>query len=193
MVPHPRHRGIQQSANMLHNRSTSLKIEKIITNIFTIMCTTCRHWQCGCRWKYPQPRMGHLQRFRYNWFVLWTYWHCSIAWFLWQRLGMQSQHGWHRGNFGFALMVFLMDFWALLGAVAEFDNATARRTPACMLLLRGGQGDGGGGRDGRVILARLIVQLGSWCWPQFFDVWCLMPYFSTQKLWWGQNINMLLD
>jgi hypothetical protein len=42
MAPHPRRRGIQQSADMLQNRSTSLKIEKtiLITVNLTIMCTT---------------------------------------------------------------------------------------------------------------------------------------------------------
>ncbi len=47
MVPHSRHRGIQQSADMLRNRSTLLKLEKkiLFTIIFTIMCTTRRQRQ----------------------------------------------------------------------------------------------------------------------------------------------------
>jgi hypothetical protein len=42
IVPHPRCQGIQQSVDMLRNRSTLLKLEKIafITNIFTIVCMT---------------------------------------------------------------------------------------------------------------------------------------------------------
>ena len=41
MVPHPRHQCMQRSADMLRNRSTSLKLEKtiLITINFTIMCT----------------------------------------------------------------------------------------------------------------------------------------------------------
>jgi len=44
MAPHPRRQGIQQLANMLRNRSTSLKLEKsiLITINLTIMCTTCQ-------------------------------------------------------------------------------------------------------------------------------------------------------
>ncbi len=45
-------------------------------------------------------------------------------------------------------MVVLMDFGALSGVAAKFDDATTRRMPACVLLLRGGQGMGAEGEMG---------------------------------------------
>jgi len=56
---------------------------------------------------------------------------------------------------------FLLHIWALSGAAAGSVDATAGRTPACMVSLRGGWGDASRGRDGREKLDRLIVQLGS--------------------------------
>jgi hypothetical protein len=79
--------------------------------------------------------MGHLWQYQSNRLVLWTYWHCPVSMFLWRQQGRQSKHGRHRGKFGFQLMVILMDFWAVLGAAAKFNNA------ACVLVLSSSQGD----------------------------------------------------
>jgi hypothetical protein len=92
--------------------------------------------------------MGHLRRFQCNKFVIWTYWHRPVALFPWRQQGRQSKHGQHGGNFGFPSMVVLMDFGALSGVAAKFDDATTRRMPACVLLLRGGQGMGAEGEMG---------------------------------------------
>ncbi len=43
----------------------------------------------------------------------------------------------------------------------EFDNANARRTPACVLALRGGRGGVPGERGGVVKVRTLILKLGS--------------------------------
>ena len=100
MVPYSRQRGIQQSANMLRNRSTPLKLEKkiLITIIFTIMCTTRRRRLCVCRRRCPQPRMDRLQWFRCNSSVLWTYCHRPVARFPRRRLGRQSKYGRRGGD-----------------------------------------------------------------------------------------------
>jgi len=101
MVPHSRHRGIQQSADMLRNRSTPLKLEKkiLITIIFTIMCTMCRQRRCGCRRWCPQPHnMDRLRRFWCNSSVLWTYCHRPVARFPRRRLGRQSKYGRRGGD-----------------------------------------------------------------------------------------------
>ncbi len=88
MVPHSQGRGIPWSADILHNRSPSLTLEnnKCITINFTIMCMT-----------YCQQDMvtgDDLRQFQYNRFILWTYWHCPVAWFTRQWQGRQSEHGW---------------------------------------------------------------------------------------------------
>jgi hypothetical protein len=43
-------------------------------------------------------------------------------------------------------------FWALLGAVTKYNNADARRMPACILALRGGGGGAGRERWGSIIV-----------------------------------------
>ena len=102
MVHHSRRRGIQQSADMLQNRSMSLKLEKtiLITNNFTIMCMTRRRRRCGCRRQCPQPRLGRLRRFRRNRSVLWTYLHRLVARLTRRQRGpgRQSEHGRRRGH-----------------------------------------------------------------------------------------------
>ncbi len=45
--------------------------------------------------------------------------------------------------------------------VAEFGNATARRMPSHVLLLRGAGVEGSGGTRGIGKVSRLIVELGS--------------------------------
>jgi hypothetical protein len=91
----------------------------------------------------------------------------------------------------FHLMVIFMHFGALSGAAAEFDNATAGRTPACVLSLRSGWGGGIGGKDGREKLGRLIVQLGSQCLPTFIVAQCWMHYFSMKKYGEVKMLNMM--
>ncbi len=61
-----------------------------------------------------------------------------------------------KADFGFALTVVLMHFWALLGAVAEFGDATTGRTSPCVLSLRGPGGMGTEGEMGEKNLGRLI-------------------------------------
>ena len=41
MVPHPRRRGMQQSADMLRNRSTLLKLEKTILYLLLLISLLC--------------------------------------------------------------------------------------------------------------------------------------------------------
>ncbi len=100
--PPPQRRRTQQSANLLRNRSTQLKLEKtiLITIIFTIMCTTCRQRQCGCRRRCLQPRMNPMRRFRCNSSVLWNYCHRPVPWFPRRRLGRQSKYGQRGGDLG---------------------------------------------------------------------------------------------
>ncbi len=100
VVLHSQRWGIQQSANVLHNRSTLLKLEKkiFIIIIFTIMCTTHQQQWCVCKPGCPQPRMDCLRRFQCNCSVLWTYCHHPVARFLRQWLGRQSKFGWHGGD-----------------------------------------------------------------------------------------------
>jgi hypothetical protein len=43
----------------------------------------------------------------------------------------------------------------------KFDDADARRMPACVLVLRGGRGGVSGGRGGVLKVRRLIIELGS--------------------------------
>jgi hypothetical protein len=104
MVPHPWRRGIQQSADMLQNRTTSLKLENTkpirITINLTIMCTTSQRRRCGCIWRFPHLRMGRLRRFRHNRSVLWTYWHRLVPRLPRRRRGRQSEHGRRGGHLG---------------------------------------------------------------------------------------------
>ena len=152
MVPHSRLRGIQQSADMLRNRSTSLKLEKTI--LITIR-------QGVCRRRCLQPRMSRLRRFRRKRFILWTYWRRPVARFPRRRRGRQSEHGRRRGNLGLASMVDFACFGALSRAATKLGDAAAGTAPPCVLSLRGRGGGGSGGRGGVVKVSRLIVILGS--------------------------------
>ncbi len=46
--------------------------------------------------------------------------------------------------------------------LAKFGNATARRTPSCVLPLRGAGVEGSGGTRGIKKVSRLIVKIESW-------------------------------
>jgi len=91
---------------------------------------------CDCRWQCMQPCMGCLWQFQINRFVLWSYWHCPVVRFPWQQQGSQSEHGRCFGNLGGLPKVDWMRWWAQLGVVAEFDNATATGAFAWVLLVR---------------------------------------------------------
>jgi hypothetical protein len=106
--------------------------------------------------------VDHLQPFRHNRFVLWTYWHRPVAWFQRRQRGRQAEHGRVGGNFGLALTVILLCQWEPLGVMAEFGDATARSVPSHVLLLRGAGGEGSEGTRGVGKVTRLIVELGSW-------------------------------
>ncbi len=183
MVPHSRHRGIQQSADILHNRSTPLKLEKkiLITIIFTIMSTTCRQRRCGCRRWCPQPRIDCLRRFWCISSVLWTYCHCPVARFLWRQLGRQSKYGRRGGDLGWSTTVDLVLSMCAFPPLAEFGNATAGRMPSCVLSLRGAGVEGSRGTRGIKKVSRLIAKLGSWGWPQTNDVPFLMAHILAKK------------
>jgi hypothetical protein len=163
MVPHSRLRGIQQSADMLRNRSTSLKLEKtiLITIYLTVMCTTCRRRQGVCRRRCLQPRMSRLRWFRRKRFILWTYWRRPVARFPRRRRGRQSEHGQRGGHLGGSTTVDLLRRWAPLDAATKLGDAAAGSAPPCVLSLRGRGGGGSGGRGGVVKVSRLIVILGS--------------------------------
>jgi hypothetical protein len=141
MVPHSRHRGIQQSVDMLHNRSTPLKQEKkiLITIFFTIICPTCQQRQCGCRQRCPQPRMDRLQRFLCNSSVLWTYYHCPIAWFPWRQLGRQSKYGQRGGDLVGSTTVDLALSTCVFPPLAEFGESVCGILLPTMVLLMGGR------------------------------------------------------
>ncbi len=144
MVPHSRHWGIQQSADMLRNRSTLLKLEKkiFINIIFTIMCMTCWQQQCGVRQWCPQPHMDHLWWLQCNSSVLWTYWHRPFAWFPWQQLGRQSKYGQHGGDLGGVTTVDLALFTCAFNPPDKFaDSNTCLPLPS-MLSMRGCKGIG---------------------------------------------------
>ena len=157
-APLPALRGIQQSVNMLRNRSTLLKLDKtiLITFCMTSMCTMSQRQQCGCRQWCLQPRMGRLRQLRRNRFVLWTYWHHPVAWFPWRRWGRRSKHGRRGGNLGFVSRPICCVFELALEVVAELGYAIARSLPVCMLLLRAG-GEGSRGTRGIGKVTRLIV------------------------------------
>ena len=99
MVPHPWCRGMQQSADMLRNKSTLLKLEKtiLITINLTTVCTMRRRRRCGCRRRCPQLCMGRLRRFRRNRSVLWNYRHRPVARLPRRRRGRQSEQEGRRG------------------------------------------------------------------------------------------------
>ena len=141
MVPHPWRQGIQKSADMIRNRSTSLKLEKtILINIYlTIMCAKHQRRWCGWRRRCLQPRIGRLRQFRHNRFVLWTYWHCPVAPFPWWQQGRQSEHGRRGGNLGSSRMFCLLSQWAPLEVVAEFGAPTTTGPLAWVLSDRGCQ------------------------------------------------------
>ena len=147
------------------------------------MCTTDRQRRYGCRQQYPQPHTGCLRWSRHNMFVLWTFWHRPVARFLWQRWGRQSEHGRHGGDLGGSTTVNLLRQWAPLEAVAEIRNSTTAQTLACVLLVRGGKGEGweqkGGG--GKVLrLKGLTGTLGLWLW-QHNDVGLLTLFYAVKK------------
>ena len=163
MVPHSRLRGIQQSADMLRNRSTSLKLEKtiLITIYLTVMCTTCRRRRGVCRRRCLQPRMSRLRRFRRKRFILWTYWRRPVARFPRRQRGRQSEHGRRQGDLGLASTVDFACFGALSRAATKLGDAAAGSAPQGVLSLRGRGGGGSGGRGGVKKVSRLIVILGS--------------------------------
>jgi hypothetical protein len=163
MVPHSRLRGIQQSAEMLRNRSMSLKLQKtiLITIYLTVMCKTCRRRRGVCRRRYLQPGMSRLRRFRRKRFILWTYWRRPVARFPRRRRGRQSEHGRRRGDLGLASTVNFACLVSLLRAATKLGNAAAGSAPPCELSLRGRGGGGSGVRGGVVKVSRLIVILGS--------------------------------
>jgi hypothetical protein len=163
MVPHSRHRGIQQSADMLRNRSTLLKLEKniLITIIFTIMCTMCRQRQCGCRRRCPQPLMDHLQRFQCNSSILWTYCHRPVARFPRRRLGRQSKYGRSGGDLGGSTMVDLALSTCAFPPLAEFGESACDMTLPTMVLLMGGRGGTLSASRGDEKLLRLMVLIGT--------------------------------
>ncbi len=144
MVPHSRHRGIQQSADMLRNRSMSLKLEKkiLITIIFTNMCTTRWQRRCVCRGQCSQPCMDRLRWFRCNSSILWTYCHRPVAWFPQQRLGRQSKYGRRRGDFGGSTTVYLALPTCAFSPPDKFANSANRIPVPLMLSMRGSKGIG---------------------------------------------------
>jgi hypothetical protein len=56
----------------------------------------------------PAAAVDRLRPFECNRFVLWTYWHCPVAWFWWRQRGRQSENGQGGGNFGLALTMILL-------------------------------------------------------------------------------------
>jgi len=162
MVPHPRRRGMQQSADMLRNRSTLSKLEKtiLISINLTIMCTT--HWRrwWDCRRRCLQPRMGRLRRFQRNRFVLWTYcyWHRRVALSPRRQQGRQSEHGQRGGHLGGLTTVNLLLWWALLDAVAAFGAPTVTIALSWVLLVRGRKGFGREQEGGEKKCPQC------WCW-----------------------------
>ena len=163
---------------MLQNRSTPFKLEKtIFITINLTLCTTSWRRRWGCRGQCPQLRMGHLWRFCCTRLVLWAYWHRPVAQFPRRRRRRQPEHGWCGGDLEGSLTVDLLRRWAPLGAVAEFGDSAASMPLGCC------QWEGA-----RVLVGGMRGGVKKcpwwwWClgWPQFFDVGCLMPYFSMKK------------
>jgi hypothetical protein len=167
MVPHSRHRGIQQSVHMLHIRSTPLKLEKkiLITIIFTIMCTTCRQQWCGCRWRCPQPRMDCLRRFWCNSSVLWTYCHSPVARFPRRRLGRQSKYERRRGDLGGSTTVDLALSTCAFTPLAKFGKSACGISFPTMVLLMGGRRGtlSASGVDKKLLRPEVLIgTLGLW-------------------------------
>jgi hypothetical protein len=104
--------------------------------------------------------------------LVWTYWNHPVAWFPRRRRGRQLEHGQQGGNFGFALMVFLLCFWALLGAATKFEDATAGRIPVCVLSVKGCKGVGRERDGGGEKVSMPMVVIGTLGLPQFFR--CVM-------------------
>ncbi len=195
MVPHSQHRGIQQSADMLRNRSKLLKLEKkiLITIIFTIMCTMCQQQQCGCRQWCPQPRMDRLQQFWCNNSVLWIYCHRPVARFPRRRLGRQSKYGRCGGDLGGSTTIDLALSTCAFPPLAEFGNATTGVAPALELLLRGGRGGGSRGSGGIKKVSPLIARLGSQVFISLTRCVCLHTSNLTQKVWHNHHVNICVD
>jgi hypothetical protein len=59
-------------------------------------------------------------------------------------------------------MVDLALSMCVLPPLGKFGNATAGRTPSCVLSLRGSGVEGSRGTRGIKKVSRLIVKLGSW-------------------------------
>ena len=124
-----------------------------------------------------------------NRFVLWTSWHpCPVAQF-----GRSSSKG-KEGSW------VIGDAEAVWGdcqrSICHVDGHHWERWPnlaflppyccLCMVLpVRGFKGVGqeqeGGGERKRRSVHTDVGDIGSLGWPRFFDVWCLMPYFSMKK------------
>ncbi len=167
MVPHSPHQGIQQSVDMLHNRSTPLKLEKKIriTIIFTIMCTTCRQRRCGCRQRCPQPCMDRLRWFWCNSSVLCTYCHRPVARFTRRRLGRQSKYGQCGGDLGELTTVDLALSTCVLPPLAEFgESACGISLPTMVLLMGGRRGTlWASGGDKKLLWPEVLIgTLGLW-------------------------------
>jgi hypothetical protein len=187
MVPHPRRRGVQQSADMLRNRATSLKLEKtiLITINFTIMCTLRRRRQWGCRRQCPQPRMGRLRRFRSNRSVLWTYWHRPVARLPRRRWGRQSEHG-RRG----ARRPFGGDWQR---SICCFDGHRWTRWPNSWVLSVRGRKDFGREQEwGRKSVHNVGVNRDG---GLTLDFWCGLfdAFVLREKVWGGHDVSVLLD
>ncbi len=183
MVPHSWHRGIQQSADMLCNRSTWLKLEKkiLITIIFTIIYTTHHQRQCVCRQRCLQPCMDHLRWFRRTSYFLWIYRHRPVAQFLQWRLGRQSKYGRHGGDFGGSTIVKLALSMCAFSPPDEFGKSTCAVLLPAMVLLMGGRGGrflASGEKENVSQLMVLIGTLGLW---RYSDVCFLMACMSVKK------------
>ena len=129
---------------MLHNKSMSLKLEKIIfiTINYTTKHTARRRRQRGCRQRRLQLRLRHLRWFRRIRCVLWTYCKHPFARFRRRRRGRQSKHGRRRGDFGGAKTIVLRGKWGPMEVVAKFGKSATTVPLTWMFPMRGHRGRG---------------------------------------------------
>ncbi len=79
-----------------------------------------------------------------------------------------------------SMAVDLLCRWAKLVVAVECGNSAATVSLSWVLLVRGRKGFGWEREGGRKSI-HIVLMIGSLSSPQFFNVGCLMPYFSVNK------------
>jgi hypothetical protein len=145
------------------------------------MCMTCQQQGCGCRQQCPELRMGRLWQLQRNRFLLWTYWHCTVARFLRRWLRRQSTYGRRGGDLWGSTMVDLLHQWAPLEAVTKFGATTATVLLPWVLSVKGARVLVGSERGGRKVVRTHEIVGTLWLW-QHNNVWFVDAVLFCKKI-----------